>query len=173
MWMPRGWTNADAVAATREFLEQPLPRKAAIRAMMSKLLSPEPYARRCAADLARRVSAREPGVLKKYADVLIDLVAELPYEEWQARGYTALAAALNAATHAQRMRMAPLARGLVDDPRIAVSAMGLEAFAMVAAQEPELQEEAMMLLERFRRTGACALRSRARRMLPVVAAGRD
>ena len=78
MVVPRSWKDADGVAAMRDFLSQPPPRKAALRDLMTELLSPSPYARRCAADLARRVSAREPGILGKYASVLIDLVAELP-----------------------------------------------------------------------------------------------
>ncbi len=154
----------------RDFLGQPQPRRAAIRDLMTELLAENPYARRCAADLARRVSAREPGILRKYADVLIDLVAELPLEQWQARGYVTLAAALNASTHAQRMRLAHLVRSLAEDERIALRAIALEAFGILAVAEPELREEAVPLLERARREGTCAMRSRARRMLPLLLA---
>ena len=168
MLVPRSWKDAEGVAAMRDFLRRPPPRKAAIRDLMTELLSPNPYACRCAADLARRVSAREPGILGKYAGVLIDLVAELPPEQWQARGYVTLAAALNAATCAQRMRLAPLVRALVDDERNAVRAMALEALAILAVAEPELREEVMILLEHARREGTCAMRSRARRMLPAL-----
>jgi hypothetical protein len=114
------------------------------------------------------VSARERGILGQYSGVLIDLVAELPLEQWQARGYATLAAALNASTHAERMRLAPLVRGLVEDERNAVRAMALEAFAILAVAEPELREEVMVLLEHARREGTCAMRSRARRMLPAL-----
>jgi hypothetical protein len=34
MHTPRGWTNADAVAATPDFLAQPAPRRATIRELM-------------------------------------------------------------------------------------------------------------------------------------------
>jgi hypothetical protein len=168
MVVPRSWKDADGMAAMRDFLRQPPPRKVAVRDLMTELLSPNPYACRCAADLARRVSARKPGILGMYAGVLIDLVAELPPEQWQARGYVALAAALNALTHTQRMRLAPLVRGLVEDERIAVRAMALEAFAILAVVEPELREEVMVLLDHARRDETCAMRSRARRMLPVL-----
>ena len=168
MVVPRSWKNADGLAAMRDFLRQPPPRKAAVRDLMTELLSPNPYARRCAADLARRVSAREPGILGKYSGVLIDLVAELPLEQWQARGYATLAAALNASTRAERMRLAPLARAMVEDERNAVRAMALEAFAILAVGEPELREEVAVLLEHARREGTCAMRSRARRMLPAL-----
>ena len=168
MLVPRSWKDADGVAAMRDFLRQPPPRNAAIRDLMTELLSPNPYACRCAADLARRVSGREPGILRKYAGVLIDLVAELPPEQWQARGYATLAAALNARTHAQRMRFAPHIRAMIEDERIAVRAMALEAYAILAVAEPELQEEVMILLEHARREGTCAMRSRARRMLPAL-----
>ena len=170
MHIPRGWTNADAVTATREFLSQKPPRRAAIRELMRELLAADPYARRCAADLARMVSAREPGILRAYASVLIDLLSELPLAEWQARGYVTLAAALNATTHAQRMSLAAYVRALVDDPRNALRAIALEAFTILAAAEPELLDEALPLLERSRREGTCAMRSRAKRMLPLLLA---
>jgi hypothetical protein len=164
MVIPRGWKNADAVAATRDFLSQAATRRAAIRDLMTELLSDNPFARRCAADLARRVSAREPGVLRRYADVLIDLLVEIPMNEWQACGYVALAAALNASTHAQRMRLSPMVRALTKNERIAVRAVALEAFAILAVAEPELRDEAVPLIELARRGGSCAERSRARRM---------
>jgi hypothetical protein len=165
MHIPRGWTNADAVAATRDFLAQPPPRRAAVRELMKELLAPDPYTRRCAADLARLISAREPGILKAYAGVLIDLAVELSLEQWQARGYVTLAAALNTSTQAERMRLATPVRAMIDDERIALRAIALEAYALLAVAEPELRGEAMLLLERYRREGCCAMRSRARRML--------
>jgi hypothetical protein len=149
----------------RDFLDQPPPRRAAIRELMKELLSESPFACRCAADLARRVSEREPGILKEYTGVLIDLAAQLPLEQWQARGYVTLAAARNASTHAERVRLATAVRFMVDDERTALRAIALEAFATLAVVEPELRDEAILLLERYRRNGSCAMRSRARRML--------
>jgi hypothetical protein len=154
----------------RDFLGQPPPRRAAIRGLMAELLSPDPFASRCAADLARRVSAREPGILRRHADVLIGLAAELPPEQWQARGYVTLAAALNARTHQQRMRLTPLVRSLAQDERIALRAIALEAFAILAQNEPELRDEVMLLLERSRRAPEAAVRCRALRMLPLLLA---
>jgi hypothetical protein len=162
------WKDADSRAAAREFLAQKPPRRAATRELMKALLAETPFERRCAADLARRVSEREPGILREYAGVLIDLACQTPLAEWQARGYVTLAAARNAATRAERLRLAVLARVMIDDERIAVRAMALEAFGVLAAAEPELREEAMMLMERYRREGCCAMRSRARRMLLVL-----
>jgi len=168
MQIPRGWTNADAVVATREFLAARPPRRAATRALIQELLTPDPYTRRCAADLARRISAREPGVLKAYAGVTIDLVGELPLNEWQARGYLTLASALNATTAAERMRLVPVARRMIDDERIALRAIALEAFALLALAEPALREEAMLLMEHYRVEGCSAMRSRAKLMLQAL-----
>jgi hypothetical protein len=169
MVIPRSWKNADAVAAMRDFLRQQPPRHAAVRDLMKELLSENPYSRRCAADLVRRVSARQPGILQKYADLLIDLAAELSDADWQPRGYIAQAAAQNLSTHAQRTRLESLVRTLLEDPRIAVRAMALETFATLAIAEPTLRDEAMLLLEHSRH-GCCALGSRARRMLPLLLA---
>jgi hypothetical protein len=170
MPIQRRWTNADAVAAARDFLSQPPPRRAAIRSLMNELRAPDCYTRRLAADVARLVSAREPGILRAYASVLIDLLAELPLDEWQARGYVTLAAALNASTRAERMSLAVYVRALVEDPRNALRAIALEALAILAAAEPELREEALPLLERSRREGTCAMRCRAKKMLPLLLA---
>lgn len=170
MVVPRTWKDADGDAAMREFLLNPPPRRAAILELMKEILSHDPFTRRRAADLARRVSAREPGILSKYADLLIDLVAEIPLDQWQARGYLALAAAHNAATRQQRMSLSVLVRALLEDERVAIRAIALEAFAILAIHEPELRDEAMVLLDAARHDRTPALRSRARRMLPQLAA---
>jgi hypothetical protein len=167
---PRSWKDADAKAAMRDFLGQPPPRRAAIRDLMAEILSPDSFTRRSAADLARRVSAREPGILRKYADVLIELVADVPVDQWQARGYVALAAALNASTPKQRARLASLFRSLIQDERIAIRAIALEAFAILAAAEPDLRDEAMLMIENARYDSVPAMRSRARRMLFLLLA---
>ncbi|MGA3048738.1 MAG: hypothetical protein ABSD67_19050 [Terracidiphilus sp.] len=158
------------MAATRDFLGQSPPRRAAVRDLMTELQSANPYAQRCAADLARRVSAREPEILREHADALIKLVGELPAELWQARGYVTMAAALNTSTRAQRMRLAVPVRALAADERVSLRAIALEALATLAVAEPELREEAMLLLERCRRNGTAAMRMRARRMLLVLLA---
>jgi len=168
MWIPRGWKEADSVAATRDFLRRKPPRRAATRDLVKELLSPEPSARRCAADLARSVSAREPGVLKNYADVLIDLMSELGDDQWQAHGYIAMAAALNTATPAQRKRLAGLLRAMAEAQRVGLRAMALEALANLAVADASLREEVLTLLENARGDPVCAMRSRARRMLPVL-----
>jgi hypothetical protein len=170
---PRSWKDADGQAAMREFLLSPPPRRAAIRSLMAEVLSPDPFSRRCAADLARRVSAREPGILRKFAGVLTALLAEIPPEEWQTRGYLAMAAALNASTHAERMNLAVLVRSLIEDERIAVRAMALEAFAILGAAEPELRDEATVLVEGYRRDPTPAMRCRAKRMSLTLLAPLD
>ena len=89
-------------------------------------------------------------------------------EEWQARGYVVVAAAHNAVTRPQRLRLLPLVRSRLAEDRIAVRAMGLEAFAILAAHEPELRDEAMEMLEDARHSTIPAMRSRAKLMLPVL-----
>jgi len=168
MVVPRSWKHADAVAATREFLSHRPPRQGAIRALMKELISEDPFARRCAADLARRVSESEPGILSGYSDVLIDLALEIRLDEWPARGHVLLAAASNTTSRTQRLRLAPLARAMIEDDRNALRAIALEAFAVLAAAEPELREEGVVLLENARREGTAAMRARARRMLVML-----
>ena len=165
----RSWRSTDAAAAAKQFFTRP--RKAAIRELMQQLCSDDPYDHRCAAELARLVSRREPGLLATYADLLTEVAAELPAEEWQARGYVLVAAALNAMTSAQRQRLLPLVRARLAEDRIAVRAMALEAFAILAAQQPGLRDEAMELLEQHRHSTEPAMRARARMMIPVLMRG--
>ena len=162
----RSWKSTDAAAAAKDFFAKP--RKTATRELIRELCSEDPFDHRCAAELARLVSRREPGILAAYADVLAEVAAALPMEEWQARGYVLVAAAHNAQTRAQRMRLLPLVRARLAEERIAVRAMALESFAILAVHEPELRDEAMEMLEGARHSPDFALRARGRLMLPVV-----
>src|SRR5271166_1652122 len=112
---PHGWKSAEAIEATRDFLSQPLPRLAAIRDLVHEIQSPDLFTRRCAADLARRVSASEPGILKKHVGLLMDLIARLPDRHWQTRGYLIQAASPNVSTQDERMRLTGLLRPLAQD----------------------------------------------------------
>ncbi|HEX4309867.1 MAG TPA: hypothetical protein VHZ25_07550 [Acidobacteriaceae bacterium] len=163
---PRPWKSSDAAAAAADFFTRP--RRTAIRELIRELCSADPFDHRCAAELARLVSQRQPGVLASCADLLAEVAATFPMEECQARGYVIVAAAQNAATHAQRSRLLPMVRGRLDEDRIAVRAMALEAFAILAAREPDLRDEAMEMLEIARHDPAPAMRARARLMLPML-----
>lgn len=164
--VPRSWKSSDAVAAAREFFARP--RSTAARELIRMLCSADPFAHRCAAELARCVSRRQPGILSAYADILADVAAELPAKEWQARGYGLVAAALNTVRRSQRQRLLPLVRARLADERIAVRAMALEAFAFLAVQDRGLQDEALQILEEARHSSIPAFRMRARLMLPKV-----
>lgn len=163
---PRPWKSTDAAEAADAFFSRP--RARAARDLMCALCSGDPYQHRCAAEVARLISRRQPGLLAAYGDLLAEIAAQLPDEEWQSRGYILVAAALNATTHSQRTRLLPLVRVRLEDARIALRAMALEAFADLAAAEPALLDEALTLLESVRHSPDFALRARARLMLPVL-----
>lgn len=163
---PRPWKSTDAADAARAFFTRA--HDPAARDLMRALCSGDPYQHRCAAEVARLISRREPGLLAAFADLLGEVAAEFPEEEWQSRGYILVAAALNAKSRSQRNRLLPLIRARLEENRIAVRAMALEAFADVAAAEPELREEALTLLESARHSAIPAMRSRAKLMLPVL-----
>ncbi len=164
--IPGVWKSTDAAAAAKDFFTKP--RKTAVRELIRELCSDDPFDHRCAAELARLVSRREPGILAAFGDVLAEVAAALPMEEWQARGYVIVAAAHNAMTRSQRLRLLPLVRARLAEDRIAVRAMALEAFAILAASEPELRDEAMLMLEDARHSSDFAMRARARLMLPLI-----
>jgi hypothetical protein len=163
---PRPWKSSDAAAAARDFFAKP--RRTAVCELLRELCSDDPFDHRCAAEVARLVSQRKPGVLAPYANLLADVAVTFPLEEWQARGYILVAAAHNAIKRPERTRLLPLVRARLSEDRIAVRAMALEAFALLAAREPELRDEAMEMLESARHDTAPAMRTRARLMLPVL-----
>lgn len=163
---PRPWKSSDAAEAARAFFARPRPRAA--RDLVRSLCSGDPYQHRCAAEVARLISRRKPGLLAAYGDLLAEVAAGLPEEEWQSRGYIVVAAALNATTTSQRKRLLPLVRARLEEDRIALRAMALEAFAFLAAAEPDLRDEALTLFESARHSPVPALRSRAKLMLPLL-----
>jgi hypothetical protein len=163
---PRPWKSSDAADAARAFFARPRPRAA--RDLLRSLCSGDPYQHRCAAEVARLISRRQPGLLAAYGDLLAEVAAGLPEAEWQSRGYILVAAALNATTTSQRNRLLPLVRARLEEDRIAVRAMALEAFACLAAPEPDLRDEALTLLEAAGHSAVPALRSRAKLMLPIL-----
>lgn len=158
------WKSSDAPAAVREFFAKP--RRLAECNLVRQLFSNDVTEHRRAAEMARLIGMREPGALTPYAYLLADVAAAWPMQEWQARQYALVAAALAAGDHDQRMRLVPLVRARLEEDRIAVRAMALEAFAVLAAHEPELRDEALAMLEHARHSATPALRSRARLMLP-------
>lgn len=160
------WKSSDTPAAVREFFAKP--RRLAECNLVRQLFSDDATDHRRAAEMARVIGMREPGALSPYANLLADVAATWPIAEWQARQYVLVAAALAAGTHAQRMRLVPLIRDRLQETRIAVRAMALEAFAVLAVCEPELRDEAMEMLECARHSTIPALRARARLMLPQL-----
>jgi hypothetical protein len=172
---PRPWKSTDAAAAAKEFLAflgEARARRAAMRALMEQLSGDDPYEHRCAAEVARLVSQRQPGILAGYSDLLADAAAAFPEEEWQARGYVIVAAALNAGTHAQKMRLAPIIRErLRDEERTGVRAMALEALLVLGARDASMRDEALDALEAAQRSPSPAMRARARRMMMMTRAG--
>ena len=168
---PAAWKSRDAPAAVREFFAKP--RRLAECNLVRQLFSKDTLEHRRAAEMARLIGMREPGALSPYANLLADVAATWPLAEWQARQYALVAAALAAETHDQRMHLIPLVRAGIEEGRIAVRAMALEAFAVLALNEPELRDEALELLEHARHSSTPALRARARLMLPQLTKKED
>jgi hypothetical protein len=164
---PRPWKSTDAAAAAKAFLARPI--RTAARELMEQLSSGDPYEHRCAAEVARRVSQRRPGVLAAYGDLLAEAAAAFPDEEWQARGYVMVAAALNARTPAQRRRVLPTIRErLRNEERTGVRAMALEALLVLGARDAAIREEALGAMEAAQRSAIPAMRARAKRLLPLI-----
>jgi len=179
MVIVRGWTSSEAPMAARQLLAITPPRRAARRKLVEDICGGDPTARKRATDVARLASAKEPGLLSDYADVLLDVLLELrgavvaedPAAEWQSFGYLALTAAHNVTTRAQRVRLVELIRPMIEEGRAALQATAIEVFARVAAVEPELRDEALAMLGEIRFHGTPATSARARAMLALLLPG--
>lgn len=157
------WRLPESEAAARQVLASARPA-ADVRRLMQEMLSENPLRRRAAANVARLVSLRRPGMLRAYVDLMAELATETPLQEWAGRSYLLLAAALNAANPVQRRKLAELARAMAGEERIAARANALEALSLLAREDRELREEIGAWLEEVGNDTAPALRARVKRL---------
>ena len=163
----RSWKSNNTAAAAKAFFARP--RRVAERELLRELCSGDPYQHRRAAEVARLVSLREPGVLAGCGDLLSEVAAAFPEAEWQARGYVLVAAAHNAANAAQRQRLLPTIRErLRQEERAAVRAMALEALLVLGARDAAIRNEALEAMEDAQRSSIPAMRARAKKMMPKL-----
>jgi hypothetical protein len=157
------WRLPESEAAARELLALPRPA-AAVRRLMREMLGEDLLRRRAAANVARLISLRRPGLLHAYVDLMAELAAETPLEEWAGRSYLLLAAALNAENPVQRRKLAALARAMAGENRVAVQANALEALAALARDDKEVREEIGAWLGGVGSSASPAIRARAKRL---------
>jgi len=138
--------------------------KPSLRALVHELFGQQARLRMRAADVARRITDRDPAPLQRYADELAGLLESLPIEEKQTRWHMALIVSRVAHTQAQRLRAARIMSVMTEDESNALRCAAMEGLATLALSEPSLRGEAEALVEQFLWNGTPAMKARARHM---------
>ena len=143
--------------------------KAALRALVRKLFGDDVAVRKRAADTARPVKDRDPGVLEKFADELAGLRELLPVEEVRTRWHLGLVVPRVAQTPTQRMRAARVMPLLAEDESNVVRCPAIEGLGTLALRDATLRDEADALVERFLWDGTPAMKCHARHTRKMLA----
>jgi hypothetical protein len=143
--------------------------KAGVRALVRELFGDDVEARKRAADVARRITDRDSGLLERYADELAGLLETLPVEESRTRWHLGLVVPRVARTRAQRLRAARTMGLIAGDESNVVMCSAVEGMGLLALQEVSLRDEAEEMVERFLRNGTKAMKCRARAVLRMWA----
>lgn len=133
-----------------------------IRHLVAALFADVPELRKRAADLARRITERDPAPLWPYADELAGLLAEIDPGESRTRWHLGLVVARVAHTQEQRLRAARMMELLAGDGSNVVRCSAIEGLGLLAAAESSLREIAAETIDRALRSGSKAEKCRAR-----------
>ena len=145
--------------------------KAGVRALVREVFGDDVEVRKRAADVARRITDRDGGLLEGYADELAGLLETLPVEESRTRWHLGLVVPRVARTRAQRLRAARTMGLLAQDESNVVRCSAVEGLGLLALREPSLRDEAEEMVARFLQEGATkAMKSRARHVKKALLA---
>jgi hypothetical protein len=143
--------------------------KAGVRALVRELFGDDVEVRKRAADVARRVTDRDGGLLERYADELAGLLETLPVEESRTRWHLGLVVPRVARTRMQRLRAARTMGLLSQDESNVVKCSAVEGMGLLALQEASLRDEAEEMVGRYLREGTLAMKNRARTVMRMWA----
>jgi len=138
-------------------------------ALIRELFGEDIEVRKRAADVARRISEREPQLLHPYADELAGLLAQLPLEESRTRWHLGLVVPRIAQTQAQRIRAARAVLLLAEDPSNVVRCSAVEGLGTLALADPSYRDHAEAMVERYLQHGTMAMKSRSRHVRNMLA----
>jgi hypothetical protein len=145
---------------------------ALIKPLLQMLLSGDQELRKRAADTARRVTERQPELLKPHAETLIGLFSETVTDNWRTRAHLGIVVARIASTREQRIRVAGLLMPLYYDPSNVVRCTAIEGLGILAKREPSLRPQFEAIAEESQATGTLAMKNRAQHGLARLHAKR-
>jgi hypothetical protein len=153
--------NRWGLATARSMGAEIAHNKPSVRRLIRELFGDDIEARKRAADVARRITERDPAALQDYADELTGLLESVPVEEARTRWHLGLVVPRIARTPAQRIRVARAMTLMAEDPSNVVRCSAVEGLGTLALAEPSLRGDAQELVEIFLHRGTPAMKSRA------------
>ena len=161
------WGLAAARAYAQLLLAQP-DRTRTARQLVAAVASPNPELRVRAADVARRITDRDPAFLAQYASEIAGVLAETPIPESRARWHLGLVVARTAHTPEQIRLAAGLLWQLSHDKSNVVRCSAVEGLGLLARRDPHLRGSVELFLEQAFAAGTPAMRVRARDALRAL-----
>ena len=150
------------LALARQIADEVAEDKFAVRRLVAEMFGEDVEVRKRAADVARRMTDRDPHPLERYADELAGLLEGLPVEESRTRWHLGLVVPRVAHTKMQRLRAARTMSLLAGDESNVVRCSAVEGLTWLALQEASLRDEAEEMVAQFLREGTLAMKCRAR-----------
>jgi len=154
-------TAAWGLPRARAIAERLRKDRRALPQLIALLFGDDVEVRKRAADVARRITEREPALLHRYADELAGLLTVLPPEESRTCWHLGLVVPRIAHTQAQRLRAARIMQLLIESESNVTRCSAIEGIALLASQEPQLREIAEEMVHNALATGTQAMKSRA------------
>jgi hypothetical protein len=139
------------------------------------LLTENSETRKRAADVARRITEKNPALLARHTDKIIGTFSESVEinDNWRTRAHPGLIAARTAYTTQQRLRTAGLLRALLHDPSNVVRCTAIEGLGLLAKLEPVLHAQVEPILEEALQTGTLAMKNRAKYAIKALSHLKD
>jgi hypothetical protein len=161
------WGLAAARAHGKRLLAHPDPLRAA-RQLVTAIASRNPELRVRAADVARRITDKDPKFLAAHASEIVSVLAETPIAESRARWHLGLVVARTARTPAQIRLAAALLWKLSQDKSNVVRCSAVEGLGLLVLRDPSLRSTVEPYLEQAFAAGTPAMRVRARDALRAL-----
>jgi hypothetical protein len=158
------WGLGAARAHARNLLASPA-RSRTARQLVTAMASSNPELRLRAADVARRITEKDPTLLAPHTADIAGILAEVPIEESRTRWHLGLVAARTAHAPAQIRLVAGLLWPLSRDKSNVVRCSAVEGLGLLALRDPSLRKSVTPYLEEAFATGTPAMRVRARSAL--------
>jgi hypothetical protein len=138
-----------------------LARNSLTKPVVQALLSGDGPLRMRAADIARRVTEKQPSLLEPYAETLIGLFSESGGENWRTRAHLGLVVSRVAHTRSQRLRVSGLLMPLYYDASNVVRCTAIEGLGILARRDLSLRPQFEAIAEEALATGTLAMKNRA------------